>query len=413
MIRFLRGLGAMACAALLVAGCGTREPDGPSAAESSSAVSAFLDGHWGERPIPLQGEPPAGWSPIETDLDPAACATCHRDRFEEWSGSLHAGAYSPGLEGQLAAWFESDPATVESCMACHAPLTEQLRRIPGTDGAWRENPAWDPELERAGVSCAACHVRGWRRYGPPRRDGSIAPAPDGTPHDGAVGDPAFESSEFCAPCHQFEDPAPGGKPLENTVAEWRASEWAERGVGCQSCHMPDRRHLWRGIHDPGTTRSGVTPGWTVEGSPGDGAFAVTLALANTGTGHHFPTYVTPAVDLEIAFLDSAGDTLGSKRRTLSRRVVFDEGAWVELADDRIPAGETRTLAWRGPAPVGATTVVGRIGVRPDAFYTEFFEELLAEADADHPGRPLLREALARTRESPYELWRRGTVLEPQ
>ena len=29
-----------------------------------------------------------------------------------------------------------------------------------------------------------------------------------------------------------------------------ASRHAREGRACQACHMPERRHLWRGIHDP-------------------------------------------------------------------------------------------------------------------------------------------------------------------
>lgn len=168
-------------------------------------------------------------------------------------------------------------------MECHGPLTEQLRRVAEA-GAWVENPVHDEALERRGVLCAACHVRHWRRYGPPRRDGTVHPAPPGIPHEGAIRRTEFEDARFCAPCHQFEEPAPNGKPLENTLREWEASGFAERGVTCQASHMPDRRHLWRGIHDFDMTRSGVTPGWRVEGQPEERGFRVGLALTNDGRG---------------------------------------------------------------------------------------------------------------------------------
>ncbi len=61
----------------------------------------------------------------------------------------------------------------------------------------------------------------------------------------------FWKSDFCAVCHQFSpDQAINGKLLENTVEGWRQSPQAAAGQTCQSCHMPSRRHLWRGIHDP-------------------------------------------------------------------------------------------------------------------------------------------------------------------
>lgn len=399
-------------AALACGACGDLDEapsDPPSAADS--AIATFLATHWDPRPIPPQGDPPATWDSLATDLSPETCGTCHIVQHRDWRTTLHGGAFSPGLVGQLETWFESDPATVSSCMACHGPLSEQLRRVQPDDGAWVENVAYDPALESHGVTCAACHVRDWRRYGPPRRDGSVAPAPEGTPHQGAIRTAAFEDSRFCAPCHQFEEPAPAGKPLENTVREWEASRWAEAEVSCQACHMPDRRHLWRGIHDPETTRSGITPSLSLEGSPADAGFTARLVVANTGTGHHFPTYVTPAVDLEIVFL-ADDDTLAARRRTLQRVVTFDGSEWTEIRDDRIPSGESRALEWTGPAPAGARRVAARIHVRPDAFYTDLFGELLASGSEDDPGREQIEEALARTLESPFEVWREQRPLDP-
>ena len=372
-------------------------------APADSAAADFVTTHW-ERPIPPQGLPPDGWAPITTDLSPQACATCHPTQFRDWETSLHAHAYSPGLEGQLVSWFDSSPASVVRCMVCHGPLSEQLRQVAGPRGNHVQNADYDADLERGGVVCGACHVRAWQRHGPPRRDGTTTPAPVGTPHAGAIRNPAFESSQFCGACHQFAEPAPNGKSLENTLREWEGTDFAARGTTCQVCHMPDRRHLWRGIHDPEMTRSGVTPQWRVEGDPSSSKFEVRLALTNTGTGHHFPTYVTPAVDLEIAFVSAQGDTLASRRRTLQRNVYFDGSQWIEREDDRIPAGETRALEWTGAAPSGATRVTGSVVVRPDAFYAAMFDGLVPRTPTDGPARPILEEALARAKESPYVLF---------
>lgn len=392
--------------ALALAGClacqGSDEA-APAGVPADSVATAFLAGHWAARPIPAQGPPPATFDSLARDLAPETCGICHPAQYRDWSTTVHAASFSPGLAGQLAAWHESDPATVTSCMACHGPLAEQLRRVE-QDGAWVDNPVYDPALEAHGVTCAACHVRGWRRYGPPRRDGSLDPAPAGAPHGGAIRSAAFEDARFCAPCHQFEEPAPEGKPLENTVREWQASSWAARGVSCQSCHMPDRRHLWRGIHDPETTRAAITPSLEFARDAREAGFVARLTVVNSGAGHHFPTYVTPAVDLEIAFL-SGEDTLGSRRRTLQRVVVWEAGDWREVRDDRIPAGGSAALAWTGPIPPGADRLVATIRVRPDAFYTDLFGELLAAGSPRDPGREAIEEALRRTLASPYELWR--------
>jgi hypothetical protein len=72
------------------------------------------------------------------------------------------------------------------------------------------------------------------------------------------------------------------------------------GLVCQNCHMPDRRHHWRGIHDPDMVRSGLSVRHSVDAQ--GGRFEIT----NTGVGHAFPTYVTPKVIMHAVALDSAG-----------------------------------------------------------------------------------------------------------
>src|SRR6185503_19341518 len=192
------------------------------------------------------------------------------------------------------------------------------------------NRAFDAALHERGVVCAACHVRGHQRFGPPRRDGSLASA---TPraklaHRGVVRTPAFLSSEFCRSCHQFTPKgfALNGKLLQNTYAEWQASRFAREGVQCQDCHMPDRRHLWRGIHDPAMVASGLEITVTPEAprlTVGQ-EFTVTLDVRNTRVGHAFPTYVTPRVLLRGELLDASGPVAGSRREVvIAREVALD------------------------------------------------------------------------------------------
>ena len=93
--------------------------------------------------------------------------------------------------------------------------------------------------------CAGTSASGRRRGGEVAEDG---------PHGGFTVSKAFEDSRFCAHCHQFPDDGPriAGKLQEDTYQQWLASDYARQDAGkqtCQSCHMPDRKHLWRGIHD--------------------------------------------------------------------------------------------------------------------------------------------------------------------
>ena len=214
----------------------------------------------GDAPSRRRATAPARFSPLERSLAPVSCGTCHPDQFRDWQSSVHAKSMGPGIAGQLAEMIKSEPATARSCFTCHAPLAEQAPLIRGGEGLV-PNPDLDTHLQSQGVVCASCHVRGHQRFGPPRRDGTVASrAPrESLPHNGLTRTTAFLRSEFCASCHQFAPNglALNGKLLENTFEEWRASPAARRGQQCQDCHMPDRRHLWRGIHDPEMVKSGV------------------------------------------------------------------------------------------------------------------------------------------------------------
>src|SRR5204863_4162904 len=139
-------------------------------ASGADAIREFLDRHW-RRPLAPQGPPPARFSPLEASLQPEACGTCHPAQLADWTTSLHSRSMGPGVAGQLVEMLESDPGSALSCLTCHAPLAEQAPRVPAT---LAPNPAFDPALARRGIPCAACHVRGHQRLGPPRRDGSLA-----------------------------------------------------------------------------------------------------------------------------------------------------------------------------------------------------------------------------------------------
>ncbi len=290
---------------------------GATGAVGADAIQEFLGRHW-RQPLGPQGPPPARFSPLEASLQPESCGTCHPSQHADWMTSLHSKSTGPGVAGQLVEMLESDPQSALGCLACHAPLAEQAPLV--ADGAGtRPNPVYDRSLGAKGLVCAGCHVRAHQRFGPPRRDGSLtSEVPrDPLPHGGVTRTPAFLSSEFCRGCHQFtpDGLALNGKLVENTYNEWKASRFAREGVQCQDCHMPDRRHLWRGVHDPDMVRSGLTITATAGGRrarPGETATA-TLSVTSTRVGHAFPTYVTPRVVLRAELLDAAGQVVAGSR----------------------------------------------------------------------------------------------------
>jgi hypothetical protein len=352
---------------------------------------------------------------VEASLAPEACGSCHPAQLADWRTSLHARTMGPGVAGQLVEMLATAPADALGCYTCHAPLAEQ-RPLLGAAAGHARNPAFDAALSAQGLVCAGCHVRAHERFGPPRRDGSVANSGprESLPHAGATRTAAFLSSGFCRTCHQF---APGGlalngKLLENTYEEWKASPFARAGVQCQDCHMPERRHLWRGIHDAEMVRSGVTITVTPSGGAArrDGLVTGTLRVQSTRVGHAFPTYVVPRVVLRGEQVDAGGAAIAgtARERVIAREVTLDLAR--EVRDTRLPPGGAAALAYRVPRAPAARALRLSVVVEPDAFYTRFFAALLEQGAGR--GEAALRTALATTRQSPYVLFTRELPLGP-
>jgi hypothetical protein len=385
---------------------------GPVATPISVSEQAFIQQHW-RRPLAPQGEAPGRFTPVERSLAPADCGSCHPVQLADWRSSLHAKSMGPGITGQLVEMIRSDPASARSCFTCHAPLAEQTPVIRSGD-ALAPNPALDAALQLQGIVCASCHVRRHERFGPPRRDGTTASSKprEHLPHNGVTRTSAFLRSEFCASCHQFtpEGFALNGKLLENTFEEWRASPAARQGRQCQDCHMPDRRHTWRGIHDPEMVKSGVRIDLATERGrhrPGDEVRA-TVTIENTGVGHAFPTYVTPRVLVRAELLDASGEPVAGSReeRAIGREVALDLSR--EVSDTRIPAGGRFTFTYARRLDGAGLRLSVRVIVYPDHFYTGFFETLL-ESGAG-AGDAQIREALEATRRSAFVIYDRDVPL---
>lgn len=380
---------------LVVAGCAV------PLASRLEPVESFVARHW-RAPLAPQGPVPARFSALEASLAPESCGTCHPAQLADWRTSTHAASMGPGVAGQLVEMLATDARGALACQHCHAPLAEQSPLRPDTLVA---NPGFDPALRNRGIPCAACHVRGHERFGPPRRDGTLASdAPRETlPHGGVTRTPAYLASEFCRECHQFapDGYALEGKLLQDTYNEWKASRFAAAGVQCQDCHMPDRRHLWRGIHDPEMVRRGLTI-TIIDEAPGPGRVAARLVVESTGVGHRFPTYVTPIVVLRAELIDGAGRAIAGTReeRRIGREVTLDLER--ELADTRLDPGQRAELPYARALEGGAVAARFSVVVYPDAFYTAFFETLLRQGAGR--GEDDIRAALADTRRSAFTVF---------
>mgnify|MGYP000081000506 CR=1 FL=1 len=396
---------------VLLAGC-DRSPqlaESPSPFPAGDGVARFLTKHW-DRPLRAQGSAPFEFGPLERSLEPEACGNCHSDQVRDWKASLHSRAIGPGVLGQLVDMNPSNGDEHQDCLRCHAPLKEQAVSLVEALNRSRPDPRIRPAHEQ-GLTCAGCHVREHVRYGPPRRDGTSPTATDsGLPHGGWTASEAFEDPRFCSTCHQFSggDFKLNGKYLENTYEEWKASRHAREGRTCQSCHMPDRRHLWRGIHDKDMVKGGVTISF---GAPGveAGTVQTALTIRNTETGHMFPTYVTPKVVAEIYQADIAGKPLSKTLRTLviAREVESDLSA--EIADTRLAPDESATLAYSVPVHARAVFVYYRVRVEPDAFYAVMYEGMLRSGGSARGGR-MIQAALFNARRSGFTFYEGKAVL---
>jgi hypothetical protein len=370
-------------------------------------VERFLATHW-TQPLPPQGGPAAERSALEASLDATACAQCHAEQWDAWSGSLHSRAMGPGIEWQLRLM---DQEQGNRCLRCHAPLAEQ-KALVALERGWsaapeRPRPDYVPgDLHRQGVACAVCHVRGQRRFGPPASPGKG----EATAHGGFVADGAFEDSRFCATCHQFpaDGPRLAGKLHEDTLAQWQASGFAGK-QSCQQCHMPERRHLFRGIHDPEMVRRAVEV--QLDAGVENGRGLARVAVVNVGAGHHFPTYMVPKVHVRLALRGPQGQTEAIGEEVIGWQVDVDITR--EQFDTRIPAGGRFEFerTFELPDEAGWSIEVS-LAVAPREHYERVFAASLEKAsrmDAATVG--LLRAALREARQTRFEAMRISRPLQ--
>ena len=367
--------------------------------EEEPSVSAFLEQHW-EYPTAPQGEPPAAFSPLEASLGPESCAQCHTEQHEQWSESLHSHTMGPGIRWQLQLM---NPEASRSCLQCHAPLTEQFVLLAQERG-WSKSTAAPPahvpkDLHRKGLACAACHVREHQRFGPPAGPNAL----EGTAHGGFVASEAFGDSRFCANCHQFDEDGPrlNGKLREDTYNQWRQSRHAAEGKHCQSCHMPGRRHEWKGIHDLDMTRSALSVSLTHSKSD-NGSLLATAEVTNSGAGHHFPTYLVPEVLLQLEHVAPSGTVNELAQHTLAwgANLALTE----ELFDQRLPAGESVRIEGVADEAELQGILRLRVSVAPKHQYLVTFVDYLEKnrhtLDAKTLG--LLELAIQEARSAEYE-----------
>lgn len=314
--------------------------------------------------------------PVGIDsLRAESCGTCHQAIYEEWKSSFHAKAYEDPF---FQAYWKKD-RNIWVCLNCHTPLENQqptlIREIPRArveKAAQIDNPHYDPEYQKEGITCASCHVRDGVILGP--YDDSAAPHP-------TKFDPAFRTAQVCYRCHnvvsgpaQFYNVGPCG-----TYAEYEGKFFMkEKGMICQSCHMPEisrpvatdgpirqgRQHLWRGGHDPDMIRRAVAVHIQADPpSPKPGEeVTFSLTLINAGAGHKIPTGDPDRhFTVEFAVQDDQGHVLKEQTETMGRWVLW-QPVILEVYDNRLfpLASRAYTFRYRLPKESRGMTLKTRV-----------------------------------------------------
>ncbi len=390
----------VSCFLLAVAACDYGNTDA-----DQTDVGNFLERHW-PAVLPAQGQPPATYTSLEASLAPRSCGECHAAQFAQWQTSLHAHTMGAGIQWQLQLMSQQQG---NKCLRCHAPLAEQ-KALVALQQHWPNAPAeppppWLPaELADAGLVCAGCHLRRHQRFGPPPRQELSGDLP----HGGFVISAAFQDSRFCAACHQHQakdqPPTIQGKLLVDTFNQWQQSPQARQGVQCQDCHMPERQHLWRGIHDAKITRTAIDVEMVVSRTAAN-SVSVKTTVHNRGAGHYFPSYMVPKVTLVFSLRQrDSGQVREFYRDIIGWQVNTDLSE--QQFDTRIPAGESRQLQLPLTLPVvGARWDIELvIEVAPREHYERTFRQSLTQADRLPAATvAVLRRALAEAEASHYRL----------
>ena len=231
-------------------------------------------------------------------LSAADCGACHRDAYQEWTGSMHAQAWTDP-------YFQVDftfDRSQQVCLNCHTPLSDQQENLvlgfrdrDKVQPILAPNDSFDEALRDEGVTCAVCHVRDGVIIGP----FGDTDAPHPTRRDPGMTD----GIGVCRQCHTWSLESDGIRSIGfRRVARSPRSRRAAKSPTVQAGHMPaierplvaggaprpSRRHLFRGGHDPDTVRRVLAVDVEMTGTEGGQRTAI-VGVRNAGADHYiFP-----------------------------------------------------------------------------------------------------------------------------
>ncbi|RKY85757.1 hypothetical protein DRQ09_06860 [candidate division KSB1 bacterium] len=259
--------------------------------------------------------------------NPQVCAGCHWDRFDRWNVSQHSKAYTGDFfQKQFFEFvlpsrdFDKKVADINTgCIGCHAPvsfLSGVLIPEPSEilDNHWNRGKG-NKTLAERGVFCDFCHtLEGFKNEQPFNFDyiSSATEEIDSkkaglefpwSPYHDTDRSEIFEGTGICATCHNELNPY--GVWVKATEREYSKTEYPERGIVCQTCHMQpmsgkpakmgplreENHNHWLGggftEFVEGAAKINIFIGKT-EVKPGE-KFPFKVFVHDVATGHKFPT----------------------------------------------------------------------------------------------------------------------------
>jgi nitrate/TMAO reductase-like tetraheme cytochrome c subunit len=293
------------------------------------------------------------------------CATCHQERYNEWSRSMHAlSVNDPIFEAEYLKALESDPKYRSYCLTCHSPTTRITNDFNLTKS-----------ISVEGISCSFCHtVTGVvnNTYNFSQNNPMQGPYMDSkTDAHASAYSGLHAKSEFCAGCHDFSI---NGVPISQTYTEWKEGPYAARGIQCQDCHMQTKtgaaakngvirdkvyQHFWYGGHTGQFLQNAFQINSSIQKT--GNRVKVTLNITNNNVGHMIPSGLpSRKVILDFNATDTQGNEIYSNQKVYAKTIVDQYNNEVSdfwkavsvTSDNRFKPGESRIEVFEFDAPNG-------------------------------------------------------------
>ena len=294
-----------------------------------------------------------------------SCTNCHKDRYDEWSRSMHALAVSDQIfEAEYIRAFQSDPKYRSYCLTCHSPTT----RITNDFNLSKS-------ISVEGITCSFCHTvtavddnnYTFNQSNPmqgPYKDSKTDAHP-------STYSELHTKSELCAGCHDFSI---NGVPISQTYTEWKQGPYAAEGKQCQDCHMETKsgiaakngtvrdkvyQHFWYGGHTGQFLQNAFHIESIVQRT--GNRFKVVLNITNNNVGHMIPSGLpSRKIVLDFNASNEKGQVIFSGQKIYSKTLIDQYGNevsdfWkaVSIAkDNRFKPRENRIETFEFDVPDG-------------------------------------------------------------